>query len=96
MNLNPIVTEITLDPFPRDWANGHHWRIQIRRDRDGLWTVHNAGFWLRSDSSWHSDQQEAVRFAGQADAVDTAQEALKTVEVGGVTWDEMCAKWRTP
>jgi hypothetical protein len=96
MSFDPIATEYTLDPFHSDYANGHHWQIQIARRTYGQWLIRNSGFWLQPGDDWYPSMGSAVRFDDLDSAVEVAREALKTVDVNGVTWDAMCAKWGTP
>lgn len=93
MSLDPTVSVLLIDPFPLDARNGHHWRVQIRRDHDGLWQVYSAGMWLQPDYTWYPDQRTALRVEDRDNAVQQAQWALKGIVVGETTWDDMCAKW---
>lgn len=93
MSLTPIVTEYTVDPFPEDDRNGHHWRVQVQRGRDGAWIIHNAGYWMQPDGSWYPDQRTALRLADTADVADHAMDAVRSLNVNGVTFADMVQRW---
>lgn len=96
MNLNPHVSEYTIHPFPQDRHNGRHWRIQIRLAPDGTWVIHHMGFWLQPDRTWHPDGVSALRFTDPDSAVTVAQSAVRALDVNGVTFADMCARWGGP
>jgi len=96
VSLESQITEYTIDPFPEDHRNGHHWRVQIQRGRDGAWTIHHAGYWLQPDRTWYPDQRTAVRFGDEHDAISRAQEALRNLDVNGVTFADMRQRWGAP
>jgi hypothetical protein len=93
VSLDPTVNVLLIDPFPNDLINGHHWRIQIRRDRNNMWTIYNGGMWLQADFTWYPDQSTALRFEEVDNAVAKAQAAVKELVAGETTWDDMIAKW---
>lgn len=95
MSLDPTVSVLLIDPFPDDQLNGHHWRVQIRRDRNDLWTIYNSGYWLQSDFTWYPDEHTALRFEEVDNAVAKAQQVVKELRPGIHTWDDMVAKWGT-
>jgi hypothetical protein len=94
-DLEPVVTEYTIRPFPQDQRNGHHWQVQIRLHHDGMWVICHAGFWLQPDRTWYPDLLSALRFTDPDTAVAVAQTAVREMDVGGVTFADMCQRWGT-
>lgn len=96
MTLPVIVTEYTIAAFQQDPNNGHHWRIQIRRGGDGWWAVHHHGYWLQLDRTWYPDARTALRWRDEHDAIDVARQALRALDINGVTWGDMVQRWGEP
>lgn len=93
MSLDPDISALLIDPFPDDLINGHHWRVQIRRDRNNLWAIYNNGAWLQSDFTWYPNQVTALRFEEVDNAIAKAKQVVKKLQPGRYTWDDMCAIW---
>lgn len=96
MSLEPYVTEWTINPFPADTNNGRHWRLQVRQIADSVWAFHNNGSWLQPDMTWYPDTRNSYKLNDSGEALAVARVAVKTIEVNGVTWDDMVAKWGMP
>jgi hypothetical protein len=93
MSLEAQITEYTVSAFQEDSHNSHHWRIRVRRLTDGWWVVQWDGEWLQQDRTWYPDRHTAIRYRDEHDAIRIAQEALRALDVNGVTWAHMVERW---